>query len=86
MTESETTLLEILRAVDKVEKESAPASPERIADRCGLGVVEVRTYLAEAKTKGLVYYFNSVEETSLPSAPGWSLTTEGMQLIEDSEA
>ena len=86
MTESETTLLKVLRAIDEVEKENAPACTERIAARCGLSVVEVRTYLAKAETDGLVYSFNRVEKTSLPTARGWSLTRGGIKLIAKSEA
>lgn len=82
MSSLDPTLTEILKAVDETEKERSPASPELIAEKCGLEVQEVKERLAEALSLGLTYYFNSPEETSLPTAPGWTLTPAGQIMID----
>jgi hypothetical protein len=82
MSTLDPTLAEILKAVDEAEKERSPATPDLIAEKCGLEVQEIRERLAECRSMGLTYYFNSPEETALPTAPGWTLTPEGQALIE----
>ena len=82
MPPTDDTLTKVLKAVDDAERERAPASPELIAEKCGLDVQEVKERMAEARSLDLAYYYNSTEETSLPTAPGWTLTPKGQALIE----
>jgi RIO-like serine/threonine protein kinase len=76
------TFVNVLKAVDSAQKEHSSATPDLIAEKCGLEVEEVKVRLAEACSKGLVFYFNSSEETALPTAPGWTLTAMGRDMIE----
>ena len=85
MTPPDLTMVKVLRAVDEAEKERSPVSPDLVAQKSGLLLQEVRERLAEASSKKLVYYYNSVEETSLPTAPGWTLTAAGQTMIEETD-
>lgn len=75
-------LVAVLQAVDDAEKEHSPATPDLIAEKCGLEVEEAKVRLAKASYEGFVYYVNSLEETTFPTAPGWTLTEEGQAVIE----
>lgn len=84
MVPHDETLTTILVTVDSVERELSPVSPELIARKTGFEVEEVKLYLAEARSKGWVFYFNSTEETSFPTAQGWTLTPKGQEIIHTS--
>jgi hypothetical protein len=56
------------------------------AEKCGVEVQEVKERMAEARGLGLAHYYNSAEETSQPSAPGWVLTPKGQAIIEADSA
>jgi CRP-like cAMP-binding protein len=47
-------LVEVLAAIDAAEKDDLPATPELIAEKCGLEVEEVEMLLAEARSNGLI--------------------------------
>lgn len=75
-------LAKVLKAIDAAERENSPANLDLIAEQCGIEVDGVKSYLAEAKTMGLAYFFKSTAETGLPTAPGWTLTLKGQAIIE----
>jgi hypothetical protein len=86
MSRLEPKMDKVLRAVDSAERERSPASPKLIAETSGLEEEQVKVLLAEAQSKGWTFYFNSAEETSLPTAPGWILMPAGQAVIEENGA
>ena len=81
MPEMESTMERVLRAVEACEKEQAPVPPEAVAICSGLALDEVKGRLLEAAANGWTYYFNDAMETSLPTAPGWTLTPTGQDVL-----
>lgn len=66
-----------LAAVAEAEDEGQPATPKLIADACGIEVDDAS--LRTARTAGMAFYINAVEDSKLPTAAGWILTSEGAQ-------
>jgi hypothetical protein len=71
-----------LAAVAEAEDEGQPATPKLIAVACGIEVDDASLRMAKARAAGMAFYINAVEDSKLPTAAGWILTSEGRAALE----